>query len=836
MDKETHILLFSYPVQGHINPMLQFSKRLASKGLRVTFVTTTSIGNSMQALPSQSINVDVISDGSEEAEDAESIDASLERYKLHVSQSLPKLIEKHYSSRYPPKILVYDSVMPWALEIARKIGIDGVPFFTQSCVVNAIYYHANDGVIQMPIEEGASISLPSIPSLGFDDLPSFLCNKGLYPALQKLVLNQFSNFQEANWLLCNTFNELENEVVNWMASQQWPVKTIGPAIPSIYLDKRLEDDKEYGVHLFKPDVDACMKWLNTKETDSVVYTSFGSLASLGEEQMDELTRGLKNSNCYFLWVVRETEQKKLPPNFLQETSEKGLVVSWCPQLELLAHKAVGCFMTHCGWNSTLEALSLGVPMVAMPQWTDQQTNAKFIVDVWKVGVRIKLDERGIATKEEIELCIKEVIEGERGKEMKMNSVRWKELAKEAVDEGGSSDKNIEEFVAKLEAEDAESVDAALERYKLHVSQNLAKLIEKHYSSKYPPKILVYDSILPWALEIARKIGIDGVPFFTQSCVVNAINYHANHGAIQMPIEKGASVALPSIPSLGFDDLPSFLCDKGFYPAWLKLALNQFSNFQEANWLLCNTFSELENEVVNWMISQQWPFKTIGPAIPSIYLDKRLEDDKEYGVHLFKPDVDACMKWLDTKETDSVVYTSFGSLASLGEEQMDEVTRGLKNSNCYFLWVVRETEQKKLPPNFLQETSEKGLVVSWCPQLEVLAHKAVGCFMTHCGWNSTLEALSLGVPMVAMPVWTDQPTNAKFIVDAWKVGVRIKLDERGIATKEEIELCIKEVIEGERGKEMKMNSGRWKELAKEAVDEGGSSDKNIEEFVAKLVQS
>ena len=175
MDRETHILLFAYPVQGHINPMLQISKRLASKGLRVTFVTTTSIGNSMQALPSHSINVEIISDGSEEAEDAESVDAALERYKLHVSQSLPKLIEKHYSSIYPPKILLYDSVMPWALEIARKIGIDGVPFFTQSCEVNAIYYHANHGAIQMPIEEGASISLPSIPSLAFDDLPSFLC-------------------------------------------------------------------------------------------------------------------------------------------------------------------------------------------------------------------------------------------------------------------------------------------------------------------------------------------------------------------------------------------------------------------------------------------------------------------------------------------------------------------------------------------------------------------------------------------------------------------------------------------------------------------------------------
>ncbi|XP_065621681.1 mogroside IE synthase-like [Quercus suber] len=164
--------------------------------------------------------------------------------------------------------------------------------------------------------------------------------------------------------------------------------------------------------------------------------------------MDELTRGLKNSNCHFLWVVGESEQKKLPPNFLEKILENGLVVSWCPQLEVLAHKAIECFMTHCRWNSTLEALSLGVPMVAMPQWTDQPTNAKFIVDVWKVGVRIKLDERGIATKEEIELCIREVIEGERGKQMKMNSVRWKELAKEAVDKGESSDKNIEEFVAK----------------------------------------------------------------------------------------------------------------------------------------------------------------------------------------------------------------------------------------------------------------------------------------------------------------------------------------------------------------------------------------------------
>ncbi|XP_023928022.1 mogroside IE synthase-like [Quercus suber] len=191
-------------------------------------------------------------------------------------------------------------------------------------------------------------------------------------------------------------------VVNWMASQ-WPIITIGPTIPSMHLDKRLKDDKDYGLNLFKPNMDTCMKWLDTKEIrSSSIYVSFGSMATPGEEQIEEITWGLKNSNCYFFWVVRESEVKKFPKNFLQETIEKGLVVSWCPQLEVLAHKAVVCFVTHCGWNLLLEALSLGVPMVAMPQWTNQPTNAKFIVDVWKVRVRIKLNEKGIATKEDIE--------------------------------------------------------------------------------------------------------------------------------------------------------------------------------------------------------------------------------------------------------------------------------------------------------------------------------------------------------------------------------------------------------------------------------------------------
>lgn len=133
-------------------------------------------------------------------------------------------------------------------------------------------------------------------------------------------------------------------------SRYWRVKAIGPTIPSMYLDKRLQEDKEYGLSIFKPITDSCINWLNKQQPRSVVYVSFGSMAQLTNEQTEELAEALTTSGKYFLWVVRSSEESKLPSNFseMSKASEKGLVVSWCPQLEVLAHESVGCFVTHCG--------------------------------------------------------------------------------------------------------------------------------------------------------------------------------------------------------------------------------------------------------------------------------------------------------------------------------------------------------------------------------------------------------------------------------------------------------------------------------------------------------
>lgn len=151
-------------------------------------------------------------------------------------------------------------------------------------------------------------------------------------------------------------------------------------VPSGYLDEGIKGDRSYGSSLWKPQREECLEWLETKPPRSVAYIAFGSMVSFTEEETEEIAWGLKESNVEFLWVVRDSEAKKLPEWFREE--EKGMVVRWCSQLEVLAHPAIGCFMTHCGWNSTLEGLSLGVPMVGVPKWADQVTDAKYLSDVW----------------------------------------------------------------------------------------------------------------------------------------------------------------------------------------------------------------------------------------------------------------------------------------------------------------------------------------------------------------------------------------------------------------------------------------------------------------------
>lgn len=210
-----HALVLAYPVQGHINPMLQFSKRLESKGTRVTFLIPTSNSKSLH-LNAGSIHITPISDGSEDDVKGEniSIKVVLERFRVGVTRSLTDFLESQGYSERPAQVIVYDAFMPWVLDIAERYGVNGAPFFTQSCGVCAVYNLVHKGVVRIPLEMGGPVICdpPVMSTLGAKDLPSFVSDVDAYPDLTDLVIKQFSNLLRARWTLFNSFVELEEEV------------------------------------------------------------------------------------------------------------------------------------------------------------------------------------------------------------------------------------------------------------------------------------------------------------------------------------------------------------------------------------------------------------------------------------------------------------------------------------------------------------------------------------------------------------------------------------------------------------------------------------------------
>ncbi|WVZ65577.1 hypothetical protein U9M48_014916 [Paspalum notatum var. saurae] len=454
----SHVLLLPYPSQGHVHPMLQFAKRLAFHGLRPTLAVTRFILATCapDATACAAVRFAAVSDGFDRGGFGEcgDVTAYLSRLEAAGSATLADLLRDEAAQGRPVRALVYDAFLPWAQGVARGHGAAAVAFFTQPCAVNVTYGHVWRRRVGMPVD--GTVRLPGLPKLGPDGLPWFLkVGPGPYPAYFELVIRQFVGLEEADDVLVNSFYELEPQEASYMASA-WRAKTIGPTVPASYIgDDRLPSDTKYGLHLFELTTAPCIAWLDAHPARSVVYTSFGSLSNLDPLEMREVAQALLDAGRPFLWVVRASETHKLPAGYEDAAAAAaGLVVTWCPQLEVLAHRAVGCFLTHCGWNSTAEALATGVPMVGVPQWTDQPMNAEYVDAVWRVGVRVRpAAADGLVRRGEVVRGIDEVMDGERSGEYRSNAAAWMEKARAAGREGGSSDKNIAEFVAKYASSD-----------------------------------------------------------------------------------------------------------------------------------------------------------------------------------------------------------------------------------------------------------------------------------------------------------------------------------------------------------------------------------------------
>ncbi|CAL5189413.1 unnamed protein product [Lathyrus oleraceus] len=416
-----HVVCIPYPAQGHINPMLKLAKLLHFKGgFHVTFVNTEynhkrllkSRGpNSLNGL--SSFRFETIPDGLPETDvdvtqDIPSLCDSTRKTCLpHFKKLLAKL--NNAIETPPVTCIVSDGCMSFTLDAAQELNIPEVLFWTTSACGFMAYTQYSQLVERglTPLKDSSYMTngylettidwIPGIKEIRLKDIPSFI------------------RTTQPNDLMVHFLLEVTDKELNSFGSNLW------------------KEEPE------------CLEWLNSKEPNSVVYVNFGSITVMTNDQMIEFAWGLANSKIPFLWVIRPDlvagENSVLPQEFLEETKNRGMLSSWCPQEEVLDHSAIGGFLTHSGWNSTLESVCGGVPMICWPFFAEQQTNCRFCCHEWGIGLEIE-----DAKRDKIESLVKEMVEGGKGKEMKEKALEWKKLAQNAASgPNGSSFMNLEKM-------------------------------------------------------------------------------------------------------------------------------------------------------------------------------------------------------------------------------------------------------------------------------------------------------------------------------------------------------------------------------------------------------
>jgi UDP:flavonoid glycosyltransferase YjiC (YdhE family) len=276
------------------------------------------------------------------------------------------------------------------------------------------------------------------------DLPTFIRITDTNEIMFDFVRSETQNCLNSSAIIFNTFDEFEYEVLEAISAICPRIYIIGP-LPLLgrhVLDSQL---KFLSSSLWKED-SKCLQWLDKREPNSIVYINYGSGAMMTKQHLKEFAWGLANSKHPFLWIVRPDvvfgDPANLPEDFLEETKDRGLLVSWCPQEQVLAHPSIGVFVTHCGWNSTLESIGFGVPIICWPFLADQQTICRYACTTWGIGTEVNHNVK----RDEIETLVKEVMEGDKGKAMKQKALEWKKKAMETTDIGGSSYKSFEKLI------------------------------------------------------------------------------------------------------------------------------------------------------------------------------------------------------------------------------------------------------------------------------------------------------------------------------------------------------------------------------------------------------
>uniref|UniRef100_A0A2P2MND9 Glycosyltransferase n=2 Tax=Rhizophora mucronata TaxID=61149 RepID=A0A2P2MND9_RHIMU len=461
-----HVLIFPFPIQGHVNSTLKLAELLCLAGLNITFLNSehnhdrlvrfTNVQARFAKYPG--FQFKTVPDGLPADNPRTGFQVMELFFKM---QQLTERILKDsvIGLRSPVDCIFYDSVMGYVLDVANEVGVPVIYFRTISASSFWTYFCIDDLVEagQLPIKGNDDMDriITKVPGmetfLRCRDLPSFCRASDIEDTILQFFMNKRQRSTKAHGLILNTFEDLEAPILSQIRTQFPNVYTVGPLHEHLRLKlQRAKTPESYHSSNSIREVDnSCMSWLDSQPLQSVLYVSFGSVAMVERDQLLELWHGIVNSKKRFLWVMRPgmlskgdgLEDKDVPLELLEGTKERGYMVGWAPQEEVLAHKAVGGFLTHSGWNSTLESIVAGVPMICWPCLADQQINSRCVEAVWKLG----LDTKDVCDRRVVEKRVNDLMVNRR-EEFLRSTAGMADLARKSVGEGGSSSYHLDRLI------------------------------------------------------------------------------------------------------------------------------------------------------------------------------------------------------------------------------------------------------------------------------------------------------------------------------------------------------------------------------------------------------
>jgi UDP-glucosyl transferase 73C len=491
--QKPHVVLVPFPALGHSIPFVDLARLLALHGAAVSYITTSAnasrLGGAMAEAQTAGLDIrsvilptPAVEGLPEGRESTDVLPAELINLLVHFAEKLAEPFEQWFhqqlqqnqeqeeTGRSPPVCIISDIGMLWTLQIGEKYGVPRVLFNTCGAFAMTLLYSVSASISHNTLQKDGdkvalSMNLPCPLRFNKNEIAAiFFGPDMLNHHLRQFVVQTLQSLTDGWGMLINTFEELEPQhLMHFRNLSGKPIWSIGPVLPPSFTGKagrgKIADISE----------DELVRWLDSQRPRSVVYVSFGSQIFLSERQTVALARGLEASGQPFIWAIKVApklesttadtaavdaeSQAYLPHGFEDRMRNKGsglIIWGWAPQLLILSHQSVGAFITHCGWNSTLESITLGVPLITWPMSGDQHFNSMQVAEQFGIGVQFCQQRDGIPDEERVSEVVRLLLTEAEGKKMRKHAEKLKEMASKAVREGGSSKTNLQAFVCEMQ--------------------------------------------------------------------------------------------------------------------------------------------------------------------------------------------------------------------------------------------------------------------------------------------------------------------------------------------------------------------------------------------------